>query len=226
MTDTGPMIGTPGGTQEQPALFFDGPAEFRRWLEANHDTATELWMGLHRKHVVPRGLQWAEAVEEALCFGWIDSVAQRIDEDRRRQRWTPRRPTSIWSKVNVALVHKLVAEGRMTPAGLAAFERRRPDREGVYSFERDEEAVLPPEYEQRLRADPVASAWMDAATNTYRRLVIHWVLGAKREETREKRMAQLIDDSAHGRLIPSQRYGKEPGWAARARKELGLDPPA
>jgi uncharacterized protein YdeI (YjbR/CyaY-like superfamily) len=220
--DEVPLIGTPGGTAERPAVFFSGPAEWRAWLEANHDTATELWMGLYRKHVDPPGLQWAEAVEEALCFGWIDSVAQRIDDVSRRQRWTPRKPTSNWSKVNLALVHKLIAEGRMTPAGLAAYERRRPGKQGIYAYEQDGEPVLPPEYEARLRANHAAAAWFDAATPSYRRNAIRWVLTAQREATRDSRMTALIDDSAHGRLIKQQRYGDEPAWVTRNRTRLGL----
>ena len=120
--------GTPGGTAERPALFFADAAEFRAWLAANHASAPDLWMGLYKKHVPDRGLTWADAVPEALCFGWIDSQVQRIDADAVRQRWTPRRPGSIWSAVNVALVERLTAEGRMHPAGLAAFARRNADR--------------------------------------------------------------------------------------------------
>ena len=192
-------IGTPGGTPERPAIFFASPAEFRAWLEENHATATELWMGLYKKHVPDGGLTWEQAVPEALCFGWIDSVTQRIDEDARRQRWTPRKPSSIWSSVNIALVEKLTAEGRMREAGLAAFGRRREDRSGVYSHE-----------------NPAASAFWEAATVTYRRQVIHWVLSAKQEATSERRLMQLIDDSAAGRLVPFQRYGDVPKWAERA----------
>ncbi len=132
-------IGTPGGTPERPAVFFSGPGEFRAWLEENHASETELWMGLYKRHVPDRGLTWEQAVPEALCFGWIDSVSQRIDDDSRRQRWTPRKPASIWSSVNIALVEKLTAEGRMHPAGIAAFERRREDRSGVYSHENPEQ---------------------------------------------------------------------------------------
>ena len=124
-------IGTPGGSPERPAVFFTGPEEFRAWLEANHATETELWMGLNKRHVPDRGLTWEQAVPEALCFGWIDSVSQRIDDDARRQRWTPRKTGSNWSAVNIALVEQLTAEGRMHPAGVAAFERRRDDRSGV-----------------------------------------------------------------------------------------------
>ncbi|WP_233205900.1 YdeI family protein [Cryobacterium sp. Y82] len=124
-------IATPGGTPERPAIFFATPEEFRNWLEANHATAAKLWRGLHKKHVPDGGLTWEQAVLEASCFGWIDSVAQHIDEDARRQRWTPRKSASTWSSVNIALVEKLTAEGRMREAGIAAFARRREDRTGV-----------------------------------------------------------------------------------------------
>ena len=208
-------IGTPGGTPERPAIFFSGPEEFRAWLEANHDRETELWMGLYKKHVPGRGLTWEDAVPEALCYGWIDSVSQRIDDDARRQRWTPRKPTSNWSAVNIAIVERLTAEGRMRPSGVAAFDRRRDDRSGVYSFENPPQE-LPPEQAARLAADAAASAFWDAATPTYRRVVVHWVLSAKQEATRERRLAQLIDDSAAGRLVAPQRYGETPKWAERA----------
>ena len=151
------MIGTPGGSAERPALFFADAEEFRAWLDAHHETATELWMGLHKSHVVDRGLTWEEAVPEALCFGWIDSVAQRIDEDTRRQRWTPRKPGSSWSSVNIAHVERLIAEGRMRPAGLAAYERRTPERSGIYAYESGRE--LTDEQRATLLGDPRAAAF-------------------------------------------------------------------
>ena len=209
-------IGTPGGSAERPATFFSGPEEFRAWLAANHDTATELWMGLHKKHVPDRGLTWEEAVIEALCWGWIDSVAQRIDDDSRRQRWTPRKATSNWSAINIASVERLKAEGRMQPSGLAAYERRLEGRSAIYSYESISAAELPPEYAARLAGDAAASAFWAVATPSYRRLAVHWVVTAKQEATREKRMAQLVEDSAAGRLIPSQRYGDQPKWVERA----------
>ncbi len=208
-------IGTPGGTPERPALFFSGPEEFRAWLEANHAAETELWMGLNKVHVPDRGLTWEQAVPEALCFGWIDSVSQRIDDDARRQRWTPRKPGSNWSAVNIALVARLTAEGRMHPTGTAAFERRREDRSGVYSFE-NPARDLPPAFAEQLATDAAASAFWDAATPTYRRQVVHWILSAKQEATRERRLTQLIDDSAAGRLVPPMRFGETPKWAERA----------
>lgn len=217
------MVGRQGGTPERPALFFSDAAEFRAWLEPNHATATELWMGLCKKHVPNRGLTWEEAVPEALCFGWIDSVAQRIDADATRQRWTPRKKGSNWSNVNVAHVERLIAEGRMAPAGLAAFHARDPAKTGIYSFERDDHA-LTTEHAAMLAANPDAQRWWDAATQSYRRVAMNWVATAKQQATRDRRMAQLVKDSAAGRLIPSQRYGAEPAWVARNRARLGLGP--
>jgi uncharacterized protein YdeI (YjbR/CyaY-like superfamily) len=209
-----------GGSQERPAVFFDDAADFRAWLEANHDTAAELWMGFHKKHVEPPGLQWAEAVREALCFGWIDSMAQRIDDDTRRQRWTPRKSGSNWSTINITAVVELTAAGRMHPAGLAAFAKRREDRSAVYAYE-TREREWSADYEALLRANPRASAFWDAATASYRRVATSWVVTAKQEATRDKRMAELIDDCANLRLIKMQRYGAEPAWVRRARSDLG-----
>lgn len=216
------MIGTPGGSVERPALFFDDVAQFRAWLQDNHDSATELWVGFFKKHTGRRTIAYQDAVAEALCFGWIDGVAQRIDDDTSRQRWTPRKPGSIWSKVNVATVERLTAEGRMHPAGLAAYARRRPDRTGVYSFEQEDELVLPDAYAAHLAADGRATAFWERATPAYRKVAVHWVLSAKQEATRDKRMRELVDDSAHGRLIKIQRYGTPPVWVARVRTELGI----
>ena len=156
------MVGTPGGTPDKPATFFASAEEFREWLEANHETATELWMGLNKKHVPDRGLTWDEAVPEALCFGWIDSVAQRIDEDAVRQRWTPRKSSSVWSTINIAHVERLVAEGKMRPAGLAAYEKRKPERSGIYAYEAG--GSLSDEQRARLLANPAAAAFWEIAT--------------------------------------------------------------
>ncbi|WP_104106969.1 YdeI/OmpD-associated family protein [Nocardioides sp. 616] len=219
----GTLVGTPGGTPERPATFFRGPEEFRAWLEANHETAPELWMGLRKKHVPDRGLTWAQAVPEALCFGWIDSVSQPIDEDSRRQRWTPRRPGSNWSNVNITHVQRLVAEGRMHPAGLAAFEARSPEKSGVYSFEGERADQLPQPLQAQLDAVPVAAAFWAGATPSYRRTVVSWLLSAKREATRDKRMAELVAACSAGVLVGFQRYGDEPAWARKLRVQLAID---
>lgn len=209
-----------GGSPERPAVFFDDAADFRAWLEANHEMATELWMGLSKKHVPDRGLTWEDAVLEALCYGWIDSVAQRIDDDSRRQRWTPRKPGSNWSTININSAERLIAEGRMRPAGLAAYDKRRADRSGVYAYENGDR-TWPTEYETLLRANERAAAFWDGATPSYRKVATNWVVTAKQQATRDKRMAELVDDCANCRLITSQRYGAEPAWLRRLRAELG-----
>jgi uncharacterized protein YdeI (YjbR/CyaY-like superfamily) len=208
------LPGRLGGTPERPARFFTDPAEFGAWLARCHATETELWMGLNKKHVSDRGLTWEQAVPEALCWGWIDSQIQRIDEDAIRQRWTPRKISSNWSKVNLALVEQLQAEGRMQPSGIAIWEARREPY--AYSYERDTEAVLPEEYAARLAGQAAASAFWEITTPSYRRICLNWVVSGKQEATRDKRMQQLLDDCAAGRLIPSQRYGKAPAWVPRA----------
>lgn len=218
MSQDGP--GRMGGTPEQPARFFASAQEFDDWLAAHHDSATELWMGLHRKHVPDHGLTWADAVPVALCWGWIDSRSERIDEDARRQRWTPRRRGSNWSEINIALVERLTAEGRMQPPGLAAFAARRDDPPGPFADEiRDGE--LPEAYARQLAASPAATAFWEVATPSYRKLVIAWVLTAKQETTRDRRMAQLVTDCAAGRLVPPQRYGDAPKWLERAAAAAG-----
>ncbi len=204
-------------------IFFADAAEFRAWLEAHHDTARELWMGLYRKDHPRHGLSWEAAVVEALCFGWIDSTMRTIDADARRQRWTPRKPTSNWSAVNIAHVERLLAEGRMRPAGIAAFERRAPGRTGVYSFERADE--LTEAEAAAIAAVPAAHAFWSAATPGYRRICANWLRNAKREQTRVDRLASLIADCAAGRLIASQRYGAAPAWLARAAAAASADPP-
>ncbi|MBW8174047.1 YdeI/OmpD-associated family protein [Ornithinimicrobium sp. Arc0846-15] len=206
---------TQGGSQDRPATFFDDESDFRAWLEENHDSAEELWMGIYKKHVPDRGLQWVDAVPVALCFGWIDSVSQRIDDDARRQRWTPRRAGSIWSKVNVAHVERLTAQGLMHPAGLAAYERRSSERTGIYAFEQSD-LCLSTAQNDLIQSNAAAWAFWREATPTYRKVVTAWILTAKREATRESRLQQLVDDSAAGRLVPPQRYGDAPRWLSRA----------
>jgi len=202
-----------GGSAERPARFFADASEFGAWLARHHDTAPELWMGLNKKHVADRGLTWADAVPEALCWGWIDSVAQRIDDDAVRQRWTPRRKGSNWSAINLELVEKLTAEGRMQPSGLRVHAERKEQPAG-YSYE--ESFALSPAFSALMSADAAATAFWTEATPSYQRTCVSWVMSAKQEATRERRMRTLIDDHAHGRLIPPQRYGELPKWVARA----------
>lgn len=195
-------------------VFFADAAAFRAWLEGNHETATELWMVRRRKSHPEQGLRWEDAVPEALCFGWIDSTSRRWDDDARIQRWTPRTASSTWSAVNIALVEELIAQGRMRPAGRAAFERRRPERTAIYSYETRDE--LDEAEAAAIAAVPAARAFWDAATPGYRRICANWVHGAQRAQTRIDRLAKLVEECAAGRLIPSQRYGTPPVWLARA----------
>jgi uncharacterized protein YdeI (YjbR/CyaY-like superfamily) len=179
--------------------FFATPAEFEAWLEDHHETTTELLVGFHRRKSGRPSLTWAESVEVALCFGWIDGVRRGLDDDSYTIRFTPRKPDSHWSRINVAKAQELIADGRMRPAGRAAFERRRADRTARASYERDEPAELEPDQEQRLRANEPAWAFFSTQPPWYRRTATHWVTSAKRPETRERRLQRLIEDSAAGR---------------------------
>jgi uncharacterized protein YdeI (YjbR/CyaY-like superfamily) len=182
-------------------IFFESPQAFREWLSEHHDSETEVFVGMYKKHTGRQTLSWEDAVDQALCFGWIDGIVRRIDDERHMQRFTPRKATSNWSKANVANVARLEAAGLMQPAGRAAFERRSPERTGIYSFERETPAEFTPEQRRRLDALPEAAAFFDAQQHGYRRLVKHWVTSAKREETRERRFAQFLEDSAAGRRV-------------------------
>jgi len=182
--------------------FFETPAEWRGWLEANHDREREVYVGFRRKASGLPTMTWSEAVDEALCFGWIDGVRRGVDETSYCNRFTPRTARSTWSRINVDKVARLTEEGRMMPAGIAAFEAR--ERVGVYSHERPQE--MPPGYEERLRAD--AAAWEDWCSRppSYRRQASHWVASAKREATRERRLAELIESCAEGRKVRPLSY--------------------
>jgi uncharacterized protein YdeI (YjbR/CyaY-like superfamily) len=192
------------GVSEPKPIFFKSPQEFYDWLKEHHETESEVYVGFFKTHTGKRAMSWSEAVDQALCWGWIDTRTNGIDEDRYMQRFTPRRPGSNWSKINVEKVATLKEAGLMRPAGIAAFEKRSDDKTGVYSFER-ENATLPAEYEEQLRANPAAAEYFDARPPWYRRTAIHLIMSAKREETRLKRLAQLIEDSAAGRDIKQLR---------------------
>ena len=183
-------------------VFFSTADELREWFEQNSENATELLVGYYKKGAGRSGIKHSEAVEQALCFGWIDGIGRRIDDERYQVRFTPRRKGSVWSAVNVAKITELTEQGRMRPAGLRAFESRRPDRVATYSYEQPEGAELDPDQLARLRAEPAAWEWFSKQASSYRRSAAHWVISAKRAETRERRLAQLITDSAAGRPVP------------------------
>jgi uncharacterized protein YdeI (YjbR/CyaY-like superfamily) len=185
--------------------FFATPAEFEAWLDEHHATEPEALVGFHKRATGRPSMTWPESVEVALCFGWIDGIRRSVDGDSYTIRFTPRKPGSHWSAVNVAKAQELIAAGRMRPAGRTAFEQRREDRTAQASYERADEARLEPEQERRLRENEAAWAFFGAQPPWYRRTAVHWITSAKRPETRERRLAQLIEDSAAGVWLRSMR---------------------
>ena len=184
--------------------FFATPADFRAWLERNHETTPELLVGFYKKGSGKPSITWPESVDEALCFGWIDGVRRTVDDESYSIRFTPRRARSIWSNVNVNRVAELTKLGRMHPAGLRAFEARDPKRSGIYAYEgprRQEFETLSPAYEKKLKANAKAWAFFEAQPPSYKRVISRYVMSAKKEETQLKRLARLIDDSAKGRRV-------------------------
>jgi uncharacterized protein YdeI (YjbR/CyaY-like superfamily) len=183
------------------ARYFRSAAEFRRWLEANHATATEIWLGFYKKGSGRRGITSAEALDEALCFGWIDGVRHGVDAERYANRYSPRTPKSYWSEINTKRALELIEEGRMRPAGLEVFERRDVARTKAYSFEQ-RTAALSPEQERVFRRNRSAWRFWEAQPPGYRRTASWWVTSAKREDTRARRLSALIEHSATGERIP------------------------
>lgn len=180
--------------------FFASAAAFRAWLERHHATASELWIGYYKKSSGRGGMVYREALDEALCFGWIDGRVKSIDAARYMQRFTPRKPGSIWSNVNVRHVARLDAAGKMRPAGLAAFAARDEKKTGIYSFEKRPEN-FPADLERIFRAQPSAWSFWQAQPPGYRRTITHWVISAKRDETRQRRLAGVIAESAANRRV-------------------------
>ena len=178
--------------------YFDSPAAFRGWLEAHHEGAAELWVGYHKVGTGVPSMTWSESVDEALCFGWIDGVRKRVDERRYAIRFTPRRPSSPWSRVNLAKVEALIADGRMRPAGRAAYEAR-PAEPAGYSYEERPKAFPEPYATAFRERDAAAWDFFQAQSPSYRGTAIGWVLDAKREATRWRRLDQIVEASAAGR---------------------------
>ncbi len=189
-------------------IFFESPEELRDWFDAHHETATDLWLGSYRKATGKPSVSWSDAVDEALCVGWIDSIRKRLDDTRSAQRFTPRRKGSTWSAINVAKVADLTAQGRMRPAGLAAFERRTAANTAVYSYERPEASLSDAELE-RFRAVPAAWADWERRPPSYRRAVMYWVTSAKGADTRTRRLEALIADSAAGERVRPMRSSRD-----------------
>ena len=182
-------------------LFFPTPDDWRRWLAKYHLSADELWVGFYKRGSGKPSITWPESVDEALCFGWIDGIRKSLDTDSYVIRFTPRRPGSIWSVVNVRRVGELTKARRMRPAGLRAFEKRTAKKTGVYSFEQRKAAALPPAYIKKFKEKPDAWRFFSTQAPWYQRVTAFWVTNAKQEETRQRRLATLIADSAAGRRV-------------------------
>ena len=179
---------------------FKSASDFREWLETNHAGVRELWVGFFKNASGLGGLTYAEAVDEALCFGWIDGLKKRVDDCSYTHRFTPRKSKSTWSRINIQHAERLKKAGCMRPAGLAAFAARDPKRSGVYSFENAPRKLALAD-EQRFRADKTAWDFFRQQPPGYRRTAIWWVLSAKKFETRARRLAQLMADSREGRRL-------------------------
>jgi len=180
--------------------FFKTPSAFRKWLAANHGKSKELWVGFCKKGSGKPSITWPESVDEALCVGWIDGIRKNIDEDSYKIRFSPRTPSSIWSAVNIRNVERLIKEERMQPAGLKAFEARKENRSGIYSYEQRSPELVEP-YLGKLKRNKAAWKFFQAQPPGYRKIMNWWVVSAKQEETRLKRLDKLIEESAQGRRM-------------------------
>ena len=181
--------------------FFATSAELRDWLERHHATETELIIGFYKRGSGKAGITWQELVDEELCFGWIDGVRQGVNEVSYSNRITPRAPRSTWSAINIARARELISLGRMRPAGLKAFERRTDERSAIYSYEQRKTARLDPAAERLFRTNRKAWTFFETQAPSYQRAAIWWVMSAKRDETRKRRLAALIAESERGRTI-------------------------
>ncbi len=188
--------------------FFTSAEQFRQWLQENHESATELLVGFHKKSSARNSITYAEALDEALCFGWIDGVRKNLNETSYTIRFTPRKPTSIWSNVNVRHVERLQKEGRMQPPGLEAFERRDAKRTGIYSFE-NRPRQLSPAYEKTFRQNKAAWKFFQEQPAGYKKLMVFRTMSAKKEETRLRRLQQLIESSEQGVRMGTEKKSKD-----------------
>ena len=187
---------------EGSPTYFRKPALLRAWLMRYHASASELSIGFYKKDTGKPGVSYVEALDEALCFGWIDGVRHRVDDESFKVRFTPRKPKSYWSSVNLAKMKALIAAGRVAPSGLAAYERRDTSTKRAYSFE-NKPASLPGTLTKILRANKAAWAWFTQSPPGYQRTTIYWILSAKQDATRLRRLAQLVEYSAQERKIPA-----------------------
>lgn len=181
-------------------LFFTAPNDLRKWLRQNHTKADELWVGYYRKGSGKPSITWPESVDEALCVGWIDGIRKRIDHESYKVRFTARRRGSIWSSINIRRAEALTNDGRMRPQGLKAFAARRENKSGIYSYEQ-RRAELEEPYQSLLRKNKAAWEFFAAQPSSYRKMIAWWILSAKREEARQRRLQKLIEASADGKRL-------------------------
>jgi len=177
--------------------FFAKQSDFRKWLQKNHKREAELLVGFYKISSGKPSITWSQSVDEALCFGWIDGVRKSIDKDSYQIRFTRRKPTSIWSAINISKIEELTKQGLMRPAGLASFEKRIESKSKIYSYEKDE-VELPPNFKKQFKANKKAWAYFQSLAASYKKISAHWVVSAKQETTKIKRLNQLISDSAAG----------------------------
>lgn len=185
-------------------IFFSTPEDFRKWLEKHHEKEELLWVGYYKKATGIPSMTWSESVDQALCFGWIDGLRKSVDNKRYKIRFTPRRPTSNWSAVNIKKMEALTKAGLMRPEGLAAYAKRKAEKSKIYSYEQDE-VVLDPAYKSKIKAHPKAWQYFDQLAPSYKKASIRWVMSAKREETRLRRLRILIESSEGQQKIPQLR---------------------
>jgi uncharacterized protein YdeI (YjbR/CyaY-like superfamily) len=180
--------------------FFQTPADFGTWLEKNHATATELWVGFYTKDSGKPCITWPESVDQALCFGWIDGIRKRVDEISYQIRFTPRRRGSIWSAINIKRAKELVRQKQMRPTGLKAFAARIENKSGIYSYEQRSTELSQP-YANLLKKNKAAWNFFEKQPPSYRKMIGWWIISAKKEETRMARLAKLISESAKGKRL-------------------------
>jgi uncharacterized protein YdeI (YjbR/CyaY-like superfamily) len=180
--------------------FFKTPADFRTWLQKNHATATELWVGFYKKDSGKPSITWPESVDQALCFGWIDGVRKRVDEISYQIRFTSRRRGSIWSAINIKRAEELARQKQMRPAGFKAFAERIENKSGIYSYEQRSTELIEP-YAKLLKKTKAASEFFEKQPPSYRKMIGWWIVSAKKEETRMARLAKLISASANAKRL-------------------------
>ena len=186
-------------------IFFATQSAFRKWLQKNHEKATELLVGFYKVSSGKQSITWSQSVDEALCFGWIDGIRKRIDEESYSIRFTPRKPKSIWSAINIKKVEELSKQGLMHPAGLAAFSKREESKSRIYSYEK-ETSTLPDDFLKKFKANHKAWKYFQSLAASYQNTAIHWIVSARQEATKVKRLEELIRDSEAGQKIKRLRY--------------------